>query len=126
MGRTTSTPDAWLVAMSSSSLVVRGLLCPSLWTKDFLVVPDRNAPNDVIVRDIGHMPGEALDILVENFVLLLLAVLEVPWAPWTHVYPQEVPHEDHPVVRPALDLVRWKVFKPCSRRVSLEQWEVVG
>ena len=35
---TASSPKAWLVAMSRSSLVVRGPLCPSIWTKDSQVV----------------------------------------------------------------------------------------
>ena len=41
---TTSSPEAWLVTMSRSSLVVRGPLCPNLWTGDSHVVPDRKAP----------------------------------------------------------------------------------
>ena len=41
---TASSPEAWLVAMSRSSLVVRGPLRPSLWTRDSQVVPDRKAP----------------------------------------------------------------------------------
>jgi hypothetical protein len=41
---TASSPKAWLVAMSRSSLVVLRCLCPSLWTRDSQVVPDRKAP----------------------------------------------------------------------------------
>ena len=41
---TASSPKAWLVMMSRSSLVVHGPLCSSLWTKDSLVVLDRKAP----------------------------------------------------------------------------------
>jgi hypothetical protein len=37
---TASSPEAWLVAMLRSSLVVRGSLRPNLWTKDSHVVPD--------------------------------------------------------------------------------------
>ena len=40
---TTSSPEAWLVTMSRSSLVVHGPLHPNLWTRDSQVVPDRKA-----------------------------------------------------------------------------------
>ena len=41
---TASSPEAWLVVMSRSSLVVHGPLHPNLWTRDSQVVPDRKAP----------------------------------------------------------------------------------
>ena len=41
---TTSLPEAWLVAMLRSSLVVHGPLRPSLWTRNSQVVRDRKAP----------------------------------------------------------------------------------
>jgi hypothetical protein len=41
---TSSSPKAWLVVISRTSLAVRGPLRPSLWTRDSQVVLDRNAP----------------------------------------------------------------------------------
>jgi hypothetical protein len=40
---TTSSPNEWIIAMSRSSFVVRGLLHPTLCTKVSLVVPEMNA-----------------------------------------------------------------------------------
>lgn len=40
---TTSSPDEWIVAMSRSSFMVRGLLRPTMCTKVSLVVPEMNA-----------------------------------------------------------------------------------
>ena len=40
---TASSLEAWFVAMSSRSRVVRGFRQPSLWIKDLQVVPERNA-----------------------------------------------------------------------------------
>ena len=42
-----------LVAMSRSSLVVRVLLRPSLWTKDSHVLPDKNAPTTSASATLG-------------------------------------------------------------------------
>jgi hypothetical protein len=44
MAPTTSSPEAKLVAMSNSSLVVQEPLHPSSWTRSLQVVPARNAP----------------------------------------------------------------------------------
>ena len=44
MAPTASSPEAWLVAMSRSSLVIHGPLRPNLWMRDSQVVPDRKAP----------------------------------------------------------------------------------
>ena len=41
---TASSPEAWMVTMLRSSLVVQGPLHPSLWTRDSQVVLDRKAP----------------------------------------------------------------------------------
>jgi hypothetical protein len=41
---TASSPEAKLVAMSRSSLVVHGPLCPNSWMSSLQVVPARNAP----------------------------------------------------------------------------------
>jgi hypothetical protein len=40
---TASSPDVWLVAMSRSSFVVRGLFCPSLCNRVSLVVLEMKA-----------------------------------------------------------------------------------
>ena len=40
---TTSSLEAWFVATSSRSRVVRGFRHPSLWIRDSQVVPERNA-----------------------------------------------------------------------------------
>ena len=50
---TASSPEAWLVAMSRSSLVVCGPLHPSLWTRDSQVVPDRKAPMMSVSATLG-------------------------------------------------------------------------
>jgi hypothetical protein len=53
---TTSSPEAWLVAMSRSSLVVLGHLRPSLWTRDSYVVPDSKSP----MTSASTMSGSSL------------------------------------------------------------------
>ena len=51
---TASSPKAWLVTMSRSSLVVRGPLRPSLWTRDLQVVPDWKAPMMLASATLGN------------------------------------------------------------------------
>jgi hypothetical protein len=56
---TASSLEAWLVAMSRSSLVVRGLFRPSLWTRDSQVVPENNAS----ITSVSATAGNALHSL---------------------------------------------------------------
>jgi hypothetical protein len=50
---TTSSPEAKLVVMSRSSLVVHGPLRPNLWMSSLQVVPTRNAPMTSIAVTLG-------------------------------------------------------------------------
>ena len=53
-----------------------------------------------------------------------MAVLEVPWIPWAFVCALKISYEDLSQVRPAVDLVRRKMFKPCPCRVREVEGEV--
>jgi hypothetical protein len=54
-----SSPEAWLVAMSRSSLVVLGRLCLSLWTSNSQVVPDRKS----LMTSVSATSGSSLHCL---------------------------------------------------------------
>ena len=89
--------------------------------------PRQESFYDVGVDDVGQLvtlSGEAPDVPMKGFPGLLLVVFEIPWVPRTLVCALEVSHEDLFQVRPTLDFVGRKVFQPCSRRISQEQWKV--
>ena len=92
--------------MYKSSLVVRGPLHPSLWTKGLIGGPKQEGSYDVDVGDVGRLialPGEAPDVPTEGFIGLLAAVLEVPWVSRAFVRALEVAHKDLRQIRPTLN-----------------------
>ena len=58
--------------------------------------PRQESSYDVGVDDIGQLvalPGEALDVLMNSFPELLLAIFEIRWVPKTCVCALEVSHK---------------------------------
>jgi hypothetical protein len=76
------------------------------------------------VGEFGALPGEAPDVISEEFTQFLLATPEVPRVAGVHVGPLEVslkhPHE----IVPVMDLSRWEILEPGSSGVGEEQGEL--
>ena len=89
--------------------------------------PGQESSFDVSIGDVGQLialPGEASAVPTKSFPRLLLVVFGILWVPRARVCALEVSHEDLFLVCPTLDSVGWKVFQPCSHRISQEQWKV--
>ena len=67
--------------------------------------------------ELGALLGEALDVVTQGVVGLLLAPSEIPGVPRVHVSALVIAHEDPDQVVPVVDLARGQVFKPCPHRV---------
>jgi hypothetical protein len=74
--------------------------------------------------ELGALLGEASDVVVQGFVVLLLAPSGIPGVPRVHVSALEVSHEDPDQVVPVADLVRGEVLEPCPCRVREVQRKV--
>jgi len=78
--------------------------------------PEEEGSYNVGVGDIRKLLvvlGEALDVPMEGFTGLLLAVLEVPWVPRVLVCALEVPHERSPL-DPANSGLCWTAGVPTT------------
>jgi hypothetical protein len=69
------------------------------------------------VGELGTLPGETPDVILEGFTWLLLAAPEVPRVAGAHVGPLEVSLEHPHEVVPVVDLSKWKILKPGSSGV---------
>jgi hypothetical protein len=100
---------------------------PKLVDQCFAGGPRDERTNDLgvcYVRDGIALLGEASNVIAERLFYLLLAVLEVPWIPWAFVCALKISYKDLSQVRPAVDLIRRKVFKPGLCRVCEVEGEV--
>jgi hypothetical protein len=67
-----------------------------------------------------------VNVLVEAFVLLLPATLEIPGVPCADVCALKVPPEDPDQVFPFMDLCWWEVHEPGSGEDRQKEGEVTN
>jgi hypothetical protein len=67
------------------------------------------------VGQLGTLPEEAPNVLVESFIRLLVAAPEVPRVARAHIGALKVPHENFYEVGPVVDVSGQKMLQPTSR-----------